>query len=230
MAKKSNSKSKISRSQLAYNGIRSMLFHNEIAPGQKISYQDLANRFNMSPTPVIQALNRMEHQGLVRRADNRGYYTEPISKKQVEEVYELRQNIEISIIPKVIKNLSPENLKHLRAALDAYQNASKDIFLSDRLVKDMEFHITIASISQSDTHVQVLRQMFDLLYLRNRGSMLFSIPTKTVDKEHIILFEAIKNKDVKKAQDVLEKHIENKKKLVLDGLCKMIADKKEHVF
>jgi DNA-binding GntR family transcriptional regulator len=44
----------------AYTGIRNMLFHNEIMPGQKIAYRDLAERLGMSQTPVIQALKWLE--------------------------------------------------------------------------------------------------------------------------------------------------------------------------
>ena len=42
--------------QLAYDGIRNMMFHNEIVPGQKISYRDLSERLGMSQTPVIPSL------------------------------------------------------------------------------------------------------------------------------------------------------------------------------
>ena len=49
----------------AYLGIRNMLFHSEIVPGQKISYRDLAERLGMSQTPVIQALKWLEFQQLV---------------------------------------------------------------------------------------------------------------------------------------------------------------------
>jgi DNA-binding GntR family transcriptional regulator len=38
------------RTREAYQGIRRLLFHNEIAPGQKISYRDLAERLGMSQT------------------------------------------------------------------------------------------------------------------------------------------------------------------------------------
>lgn len=41
----------------AYNAIRQMLFYNEIHPGQKIKYKDLAGRIGVSMTPVIQSLN-----------------------------------------------------------------------------------------------------------------------------------------------------------------------------
>ena len=55
-------KTKEDFTQEAYMGIRRMFFLNEIIPGQKISYGDLAKRMNMSTTPVIQALKRLEAQ------------------------------------------------------------------------------------------------------------------------------------------------------------------------
>ena len=42
--------------QIAFDGIRRMLFLEEIAPGEKLRYRDLAKRLGMSPTPVVQAL------------------------------------------------------------------------------------------------------------------------------------------------------------------------------
>ena len=74
----------------AYMGIRRMFFHNEIIPGQKISYGDLAKRLNMSTTPVIQALKHLEFQGLVRHEPNRGYYTENVSLEEITEVCNFR--------------------------------------------------------------------------------------------------------------------------------------------
>ena len=54
----------VGRTRRAYQGIRSLMLHNEIAPGQKISYRELAERLGMSQTPVIQALKWLEFQQL----------------------------------------------------------------------------------------------------------------------------------------------------------------------
>ena len=67
-----------SHTDKAYHGLRQMMFHKEIVPGQKIAYQDLADRLGMSLTPVIQALKWMEIQGLVRHESHRGYHVEPV--------------------------------------------------------------------------------------------------------------------------------------------------------
>ena len=85
-----------------------MLFHKEIGSGQKIACRDLANRLRMSPTPVIQALKWLEFQGLIRHEPDRGYYTEPFSLEEVEEIYELREVVEVSLIPETLKRLDEE--------------------------------------------------------------------------------------------------------------------------
>ena len=50
-------------SQKAYKGLRRMLYLKELVPGQKIAYREIAERLNMSPTPIIQALKLLEFQG-----------------------------------------------------------------------------------------------------------------------------------------------------------------------
>ncbi|MCP4721418.1 MAG: GntR family transcriptional regulator, partial [Desulfobacteraceae bacterium] len=115
-AKKKKSKEDFTNE--AYMGIRRMFFHNEIIPGQKISYGDLAQRLEMSTTPVIQALKRLEFQGLVRHEPNRGYYTENISLEEITEIYEFREIIEVSLLPKTISSITKKGLNTLKKALD----------------------------------------------------------------------------------------------------------------
>ena len=93
-----------------------MLFHNEIVAGQKIAYRDLAERLGMSQTPVIQALKWLEFQQLVRHEPNRGYYTAPISLQEVGEIYELRELIELSLLPKTLERLDARKIQRLQAA------------------------------------------------------------------------------------------------------------------
>ena len=47
----------------AHQRIKEMLYLNQLAPGQKIHYNDMSRRLNISVTPVIQALNRLEASG-----------------------------------------------------------------------------------------------------------------------------------------------------------------------
>ncbi|SLM31817.1 HTH-type transcriptional regulator (GntR family protein) [Desulfamplus magnetovallimortis] len=212
----------------AYLGIRKMFFHNEIIPGQKISYRDLAERLDMSATPVIQALKRLEFQGFVRHEPNRGYYTEKISIKEITEIYEFREMIELSLLPKTIRQMTPDSLKKIESALEKHLNAVRDIYLKERLLRDMEFHLTLAELSNCTLQVNTLKHLFDLLYLKYRGNILFVTPMETVDNEHSQLYEFIASGDVDGAVAVMARHIANVRKHAIISINRVMEEKDSH--
>ncbi len=219
--KKKTRKSKDDYTQEAYMGIRRMFFLNEIIPGQKISYRDLSERLDMSTTPVIQALKRLEFQGLVRHEPNRGYYTEEISLEEITEIYDFRELIEISLLPKTIERIDKQGLNTLKEALNAHLDAVRDIYLKERLLKDMEFHLVLAQLSGCSLQINTLRYLFDLLYLKYRGNILFVTPMDTVDSEHIQLYQNIADNNLEGAQKVLSQHIANVKKHAIISIEKI---------
>lgn len=209
----------------AYQGIRRMFFVNEITPGQKISYGALAKKLGMSTTPVIQALKRLEDQGLVRHEPNRGYYTENISLGEVIEIYEFRELIETSLLPKTVTGMNKKKLKTLKKALDSHLQAVRDIFLKERLLRDMEFHLALAGLSGCTIQVNTLKSLFDLLYLKYRGNVLFVTPMDTVDSEHIALYDCIAASDLDGATRILKQHIANVKEHAIASIERINKEK-----
>jgi len=220
---KKSSSTVVVQTQKAYKGIRNMLFHNEIVPGQKISYRDLSERLGMSQTPVIQALKWLEFQQLVRHEPHRGYYTAPINLQEVEEIYDLRRLIELDLLKTTIRKIDSRGIKRLKKALDAHIEAASDVYIYDRLLKDMQYHLTLASLSGCVVQLQTLNNLFDLLYLKYGGKFLFSTSMKDADTAHMALFECIVKHDQKGAASVLSKHISGVKKHVTKGVAQMLA-------
>ena len=219
--------------------IRQMMFHNEIVPGQKLAYRDLAQRLNMSLTPVSNALKYMEFQGLVRKELNRGYFTEPISMKEVKEIYDFRELIEISLLADSIANLDRKGKQRLRGAFEASVETSDSSYISQRASKDVRFHMTLAELSQNQTQTRALGHLFDLLYLKYGGDILFSQYMKPEDfAAHIAgtaschqqIFDAVVARDLERAKKALSRHIRAVKEDVLNGLQRMLEDKHTSVF
>jgi len=208
--------------QIAYEGIRRMLFHNEIGPGQKISYRDLSERLGMSQTPVIQALRWLEFQQLVRHEPHRGYYTAPISLQEVEEIYDLRLLIEMDLLPVTLQRIDKAGLRRMKAALAAHLKAAREVYLYDRLQKDMDFHLTLSELAGRRVQHQTLINLFDLLYLKYGGKFLFSTSMDSADTDHKALFEHIEQRDLKAARKTLSRHIQRVKAHVIDGVRKML--------
>ncbi|MDY0092114.1 MAG: GntR family transcriptional regulator [Candidatus Vecturithrix sp.] len=212
--------------QKAYLGIRQMLFYNEIVPGQKIAYRDLAERLEMSPTPVIQALKFLEFQGLVRREPNRGYYTEPISLTEVREAFELREMLEVSLLPRALENMDGKRSIRLKKAYEAHLATSKSIYPNERLLKNVEFHLTLASFSHCNIHQKILQNLFDLMNLKYRSGVIYLTSMEMTDPNHEQLFEAITARELSEAQKILTMHISDSRKLVIMGLERLVEEKK----
>ena len=209
----------------AYQGIRSLMLHNELTPGQKFSYRDLAERLEMSPTPIIQALNWLEFQQLVRHEPHRGYFTAPVDRQEVEEIYETRELIETSLLGAALRRIDGRGLKTLEKALAEHLNASREPYLADRLKKDMAFHLTLASLAGKRVQSRILADLFDLLYLKYSGSILFTTSLDSADADHQALCSHIAAGDLKASRRTLARHIRRVKRHVLKGLARMSAEK-----
>jgi len=210
-------------SYLAYEGIRKMLFENEILPGQKISYRQLSKRLQMSPTPVIQALKLMGLGGIVRHEPNRGYFTEPLSLREIQEIYDTREILEISLLPAVIQNLEEEGIRKLRESLEIRPADGPKSALYERLQTDRNFHLTLAALSNRRTQVQILRYLFDLLYLKYSARLLFVASEHFVGAQHRGIFDAVVSQNLKEAEAALKSHFAGVKAQALKSMGQMIA-------
>lgn len=208
---------------IAYQGIRKMLFENEILPGQKISYGQLAERLRMSPTPVIQALKLIEISGLVRHEPNRGYFTEPISLKEIQEIYDTREILETSLLPAIMNNLEENGITTLRNSLEIKPAVNSESELYTRLKADRNFHLTLASLSNHKIQIQILRYLFDILYLKYSASLLFVASERFVGTQHQAIFNAVVSQDMKDARDALKSHFNSVKAKTLKSLGQMFA-------
>lgn len=209
----------------AYRGIRNLMLHNELMPGQKFSYRDLAERLGMSPTPIIQALKWLEFQQLVRHEPHRGYFTAPIDRREVEEIYQARELIELSLLGATLRCIGDQGLIALERALAEHLEASRELYLAERLKKDMAFHLTLASLSGNRIQSRILADLFDLLYLKYSGSILFTTSMDSADTDHQVLYASIVARDLRAARRTLARHIRRVKQHVLQGLAKISAEK-----
>lgn len=210
----------------AYMGIRNMFFYKEIVPGQKIAYRELSERLDMSPTPVVQALKWLEFQGLINHIPNRGYYASPFSISEVRENFDVRRLLELSLLPEIIKNIDRKGIELLEQSLEAHQKTKNNTYLNEKLIKDRDFHLVMASIANKEVQMQVLNQLFDTLFLKYRGGYFSSTARPQTTGEHLKVFEYIVAKDVQKARRALSDHITKAKNHVVKNLTELMKNKK----
>jgi DNA-binding GntR family transcriptional regulator len=78
-----------------YEAVKSLIMDHRIAPGERVTIDALARELTVSPTPVREALARLESEGLVRKRAMAGYSTTPLlTRAQFEELFEMRLLLE----------------------------------------------------------------------------------------------------------------------------------------
>ncbi len=214
----------------AYMKIRQMLFYNEILPGQKIKYQDLADRLGVSITPVIHALKWLEFKSIVRYEPNKGYYVNEASVQEIREIYETRAVLEVAILPQTIAKLDDDGILRLQTALDVFEEKVKESDYYGRLITDMKFHYTLASLSKCRIQLKLLEELFDLLFLKYSRNLVFTSIMETSYQEHKKIFDSLISRSLPELQQMLSGHLENVKDHILKNLDRMIVQKRESVF
>src|SRR3982074_891458 len=78
-----------------YEAIKGLLMDNDLAPGSRLSIDGLARELQVSPTPVREAMTRLESDGLVAKRPHAGYIVAPLMDRvALDNLYEIRLLIE----------------------------------------------------------------------------------------------------------------------------------------
>lgn len=142
--------------KLAYKQLRDSIMTFHLKPGQIYNEINLAKEFGISRTPVREALLELSAQGLVTFLTRRGARINHFSKRDVEEVFELRKAIELAVVEKISRRSADLDVAKLERTLDRHIEAIKK---GDRLVflrADRTFHTTLAKLTQNRRLVSIL--------------------------------------------------------------------------
>lgn len=102
----------------AYGAIYAAIMDGTFAPGDRLRIEDLSTSLHISPTPIREALNRLEAAGLAEHVPHRGSRVSLISTDEFRELYELRFILEPLAAAKAAEHFTKEDAETARAHLD----------------------------------------------------------------------------------------------------------------
>jgi DNA-binding GntR family transcriptional regulator len=110
-----------------YDEIRQQLVDHEVEPGSKLNITGLAAQLDVSPTPVREALARLEADGLVIKRSLAGYTAAPLlSGKDFDDLFEMRMLLEPAAAARAATRIGAEDLDMLSEHLQEMRKAQHD--------------------------------------------------------------------------------------------------------
>lgn len=191
-----------------YSAIRANIMTLKIVPGTAMSEKEIGEKLSVSRTPVREAFIRLEKEGLVRIAPQRGTYVSKISISRAKEERFLRESLEIAVLREFMKEHSEESIERLRRSIEKQKIALAE----NSWDKFMEFDDQFHDVFYQETNKMLCNDMVkhsNVDYYRLRClSILVSggIATLNLD-QHMEILELVKKKDAEGAPELLTKHL-----------------------
>lgn len=188
--------------------LRDAIISGEFIPRERLIEDELAIRFQTSRTPVREAIRNLASVGLIKIEPYKGAVVADINADEIREIYIVRANLEGLATKLATPNIPNETLIFLDNMLEEME---KSIIQGDRNQFgkwNIKFHTTIYSYCQNKILYQLIEELLDRSALFRQSSWESQRHLKVVMKSHRELLSAIVERNAKKAQDIVEEHIQ----------------------
>lgn len=195
-----------------YYRIKEMMLNYDIVPGQRLVFVDLAKQLGVSRTPVNNALSILAKEGYLDFVPNQGYSVHRLTIEEAECFYEIREILEIGTVAKAIREMDDNSLKVFENRMNDYKQAISDRVHRKLFILDTEFHAAIVEMINNPILADRYRDVCQKIFLRFRTEDLDIGRIKDIVKEHEVLFEAVRMRDVDRAKELIKEHHANARK------------------
>ncbi len=196
-----------------YKELRRSIIMGHCIPGDRLDVDDLASRYETSVTPVRDALQMLNQEGLVSIKPRSGYFVTRITLKELRDMLDLRKILETASIERAALRITEEQisqLKHVHAGYTGDDDEAYDRYTDE----NRRFHFLLAEASGNHELAVTLGKLLDRLarfmVLRHAG--------KSQSTSHSRITDALEANDLQAAREALVDELEATRDAILDGV------------
>jgi DNA-binding GntR family transcriptional regulator len=196
-----------SKKDLVVDIIREGILSGELEPGARLLQDDLAERLQVSSTPVREALRQLESEGILQSSPNRGVRVAEVDLQAVREIYLIRAELEALATRMAVPRLQPGDLVRLRALQLEIEKNIKRQELSALRRLNFELHSRIYEAAGLPELLKLIRG----LWTKFPWDTLHVLPNRAhrSAQEHGRLIEALEAGNAELAGQRMRAHIES---------------------
>ncbi|RCW63085.1 GntR family transcriptional regulator [Pseudorhodoferax soli] len=191
--------------------LQEAILSGRIAPGERIVEAELARQMGVSRAPVREAARRLESLGLLVSRPRHGFAVRTVSSKQVNDLYEVRIQLELLGAALACQHASDAELAALDARVNDMVERAETMASQERVALDLDFHFAISALSGN----HYLHRLFDNMQTEVRMFLALSEDSygdlKVLAETHRPIAQAMARRDVDAVQHALCFHLEDAK-------------------
>jgi DNA-binding GntR family transcriptional regulator len=187
------------------DSLRRSILNGDLVGGTRLSLAEIAANFDVSTTPVREALRELSFEGLVRIDSYRGGVVSPVTKAEVEEIVRIRSVLEPIACREAVEGMTSTILDEALEILDEMAASdSWDVWVQG----NRAFHRKIYEASSSRRLVSLIKSLQDTQVVFTSATLRKSPSLKGgATKDHHEMIEAIRAGDVDRLVEVTLRHL-----------------------
>lgn len=204
--------------EIAYETLKNAIITGELPAGSRIVETEYAERMHISRTPLREALRKLERDGLVEYMLRRGVVVRAFTISDVEEIYTIRNALEMLTLPSIIENATADDLRNLREILkgmDPLETKSDINGLSPRARK---FHATLTAISGQKRIIRAIEGQDEYITRFSALAIAKEDRRHAAHQEHHELVNLVEKRDLPGFENLMRRHIARSKETCLLAL------------
>ena len=205
--------------EIAYEVLKHAIITGEIPAGERIVETDYAERLHISRTPLREALRKLERDGLVEYVLRRGVVVRAFTIADVEEIYTIRNALEMLTLPAIIRNATEEDIAGLKERLREMDEvmAHGDIETLSPMART--FHSQLTGLCHQNRILRVIEGQDEFITRFSAMAIRQENRRTQAHEEHYKLVEYVEKRDLEHLEKLKRKHIERSKENCLAALA-----------
>jgi DNA-binding GntR family transcriptional regulator len=191
-----------------YGRIRADIYDFRLLPGDRFSEGEIADRLQVSRTPVREALFRLQRDGYVDVLYRSGWQVRPFDMRQFENLYDVRLVLENAAIERLVRLSLNNRLEDLASiwCVPASRYYDDPEVLA---VLDEQFHVRLVAASGNPEMAAIHQNISDRMRIVRRLDFKTAPRIAKTYEEHAAIIDRLRDGETKAAQDILTRHIQD---------------------
>lgn len=197
-------------SSLIVESLRERFMNHEFRESEVIRQDRLAKEYNVSLSPVREALIQLEAEGLLTLVRHHGYAVTTLSIDDIQQFYELRALVEVALLEHAIPKLEESDIDTARKSHEAMKRIYKRGTQTSAWTKvNWEFHTSLYKPAEKKQLFAVVENVYQNInrYVHMQLKLHSSVNLARNIEEHSKLLEYCATRETNKATQVLHRHI-----------------------
>jgi DNA-binding GntR family transcriptional regulator len=206
-----------SLAKMAYEAIRKSILSGQWKIGELYNEKAIAADLGISRTPVREALLELASQDLIIFLPRRGLMVNRFTRRDVDEIFELRKAIELAAVEKITATSPPFDLFEIEESLLSQRKAVKQKDYLAFMEADRLFHTRFSELTNNRRIIAILENIRDMIHVMGAKALALEGRALEVIEEHQTIFEAVKKGNIEEARKAMAYHLDQSKGAVVES-------------